>query len=344
MKKSYDFSVEIYRAVAIIAVVLIHSTSNTIDLPTHSLSFKTGVIIRQFINFAVPVFLFISGYLAKPIQFNTKSIIPYYKKRTARLMIPYLIWSILGIIFLQSFFDFDLKKILLHLLTGRCVGIYYFIIVLFQFTLLTPLLIRFINNRFVNCVNFLLTPLSMLVYYVLRFKFPNLLAVPWYSLLFCIWHFFYFFGIYAKQKLHPNHFRRNLKKYLFLLITFQLLSLLEAALIIKYLANPKFAVSQITISSFLTSLAFIGLIMAVKDKLRPNRILELLGSCAFGIFLSHMFILPTIQKAFSHLSLTHLQPVYFLLEAVITISVCTAAICLSRRLLGRSLSAKILGF
>ncbi len=54
--KQKNKEIQVLRAIAIIAVVLIHTA------PTEGLY---QVFIRPFINFSVPLFLFLSGYLTK---------------------------------------------------------------------------------------------------------------------------------------------------------------------------------------------------------------------------------------------------------------------------------------
>ncbi|MBE6415576.1 MAG: acyltransferase [Akkermansiaceae bacterium] len=51
-----DANIQLLRALAIIAVVFIHTCPHGME----------QVIFRPFINFAVPLFLFLSGYLTTP--------------------------------------------------------------------------------------------------------------------------------------------------------------------------------------------------------------------------------------------------------------------------------------
>ena len=81
-KQPKNIKVQYLRAIAIMAVVLIHTC------PSGSLQ----VICRPFINFAVATFLFLSGYLTKSEIENRQT---FFKKRIVRVIIPYAIWTLL---------------------------------------------------------------------------------------------------------------------------------------------------------------------------------------------------------------------------------------------------------
>ena len=74
--------IQIFRAFAIIAVVMIHTTPMG----------KYQVFCRPFINFSVATFLFISGYLTK---IDTNNWSTFYRKRITRVLFPYIFWTII---------------------------------------------------------------------------------------------------------------------------------------------------------------------------------------------------------------------------------------------------------
>ncbi len=76
----YNERVQLMRALAIICVVMIHTSPGGID----------QVFIRPFINLCVALFIFLSGYLT---QFGHEKIGEIYRKRVSRVLIPYLIWT-----------------------------------------------------------------------------------------------------------------------------------------------------------------------------------------------------------------------------------------------------------
>ena len=74
--------IQIFRALAIIAVVTIHTTPPG----------EWQVFCKPFINFAVATFIFLSGYLTKDQGEDWKS---FYFRRIRRVAVPYLIWSVM---------------------------------------------------------------------------------------------------------------------------------------------------------------------------------------------------------------------------------------------------------
>lgn len=101
-------NIQVIRVLCIIAVVTIHTCP----------SGQIGIFLRPFLNFCVSIFIFLSGYLTKML-IEDKS--KYIKKRLSRVIIPYIIWSIIYIIIYNDYSNFILK-----FLTARCCGIYLY--------------------------------------------------------------------------------------------------------------------------------------------------------------------------------------------------------------------------
>ena len=121
--------IQILRGIAIFAVVMIHTYP-------HNLA---GVYIRSVINFAVSMFIFLSGYLTK-LKYDDWNT--FYIKRLKKVVIPYIFWSVVITIIKGNYRGF-----VVNLLTGNCLSQYYFIIVYIQFVLLTPLIVRLLRSK-----------------------------------------------------------------------------------------------------------------------------------------------------------------------------------------------------
>lgn len=95
MKRAHINELNITRALAILAVLLIHSTSTPVTaLSSDSKLYPFYVFFNISPKFAVPVFIFLSGfvlfynYIQKDL---TKELIKnFYKKRVTQILIPYL--------------------------------------------------------------------------------------------------------------------------------------------------------------------------------------------------------------------------------------------------------------
>ena len=104
-------TIQLIRALAIIAVVMIHMTP----------SGMYQVFCRPFINYAVATFLFLSGFLTK---IDNDNWISFYKKRIKRVLIPYLIWTVL-----YTLSSKNIGKLPNNLITAKAAAPLYYIFV-----------------------------------------------------------------------------------------------------------------------------------------------------------------------------------------------------------------------
>lgn len=128
-----------------IAVVFLHANNCFWTFNPTARYWKTANFIECLFYFAVPVFFMISG--ATLIDYNKRyDLNTYFKKRIHKTFIPYIIWSILGllfqIIYLKSikFTQVNFNMVLNGLLsTSNClVQVYWFFIPLFCIYLAIP--------------------------------------------------------------------------------------------------------------------------------------------------------------------------------------------------------------
>ncbi len=227
----------------------------------------------------------------------------YYKKRLTRLLLPYFIWStiytLINIInYVRNHIEINIKDIILCYLTGGAVAPLYYIIVLVQLTLLTPLIFNMIKNKYFKNLIWLISPIYLILMYYYNIKYN---AYPkYYNVIFCGWLSFYLLGITLR-----NHYF-SLKKYITVIgsklniCLCIVLCIIEAVIITSYKLNSAFAMNQMKISSFLLSFAIC--IKSVNDitvrnklGLGRHKILKLLGDNSYGMFYSHeLFKIPTL--------------------------------------------------
>ena len=137
-KRSRNDMVQVFRALAVIAVVMIHTTPLG----------EYQAFCRPFINFSVGTFIFLSGYLTKTENDNWSA---FYRKRIVRVLIPYVIWTVL-----YTLDSRQLGDLLTNLLNAKACYHLYYILVYIQFVLLTPLLGRLAKSspaRFIILAN-----------------------------------------------------------------------------------------------------------------------------------------------------------------------------------------------
>ncbi|WP_246078994.1 acyltransferase [Paenibacillus piri] len=149
-KKAKLLELDIVRAFAILAVLTIHGTSEaTVELPVGSGSQALYLAINKLSNFAVPLFILLSGlvlFYRYIDDWSGKQAVAFYLKRVKQILFPYLIWSAFYYIYNQLLFTRDQ----LHWSWSEFFGLLpwadasyhlYFMVIIVQFYLLFPLLV-----------------------------------------------------------------------------------------------------------------------------------------------------------------------------------------------------------
>lgn len=274
--------IQIIRAIAIIAVVMIHTTPDGM----------WQVFCKPFINFAVATFIFLSGYLTRIDNENWAN---FYTRRISRVIVPYVIWTLIYSVLDEP--SFNLWQLIKKLISANANSTLYFIFVYIQFVLLTPILARLAKSNYRNLV-WLVAPISVIIfkYYVL---FENIepnknLALLWANL--CLgWFTFYYLGLILGNKIIERRYNLHI-----------LFILYAAAIILQICEGYLWALSDITgcgsqlkLSSILTSSLFVLIIYTLleNDNYQPScRTLSFIGDHSFGIYLSHIMILKGLEK------------------------------------------------
>lgn len=265
-------------------VVAIHTIS--------SFSSIGGVLFRNLLNCAVPIFLAMSAYLTN--QKDSYKLDGYLLRRIQRLYIPVLIWStpflILSLLndgnYFYSFINYALCGF----------GIYYFIALLLQYTLFIKLMYWFsekISRLLLACAISVVS--ILLVSYILHFTEiqPALII---YAGLFPLWMCFFVLGLYLKNKnLIP------LGVSLTLSILFLALSVIETYFYSQ--GHSDLRGLGIKLSSFVFSFMVIqGLMYWIKSYTPVIKrsllysVFVLLGNISFGIYLIHIQVLIVLNK------------------------------------------------
>ncbi|MCL2124442.1 MAG: acyltransferase [Oscillospiraceae bacterium] len=140
---------DVLRGFAMLVVVSSHISSVAIgNLRAGRGHFLVSMLQSSF-NFSVPVF-FLVGALLSAYSASAKNppIWPYYKKKLLRLVLPYLAWTLFYIafnLFVHRIGRADLRSFdnwVKWITQGRAYDHLYYLVVIFQFHLLFPLLLK----------------------------------------------------------------------------------------------------------------------------------------------------------------------------------------------------------
>lgn len=273
--------IQIFRAIAIMAVVMIHTTPDGMY----------QVFFKPFINFAVATFLFLSGYLTKT---DNGDWMTFYRKRIFRVLVPYVIWTIIYSI--PEWRSDGPAGLVRNMLSANATTTLYYIFVYIQFVLLTPLLFKLAKSRYRN-IGWLVAPISVMVFKYLPvygdLQMGRHLQLFWADA--CLgWFSFYYLGLILGNKIIEGKFK--MRSLIIVYCASLLLQIGEGYLWHMY--DPAGCGSQLKLTSILSSAIFMLIISKVVDNKTYKvqcKTLEIIGDYSFGIYLSHMMILKALE-------------------------------------------------
>ncbi len=282
---------DILRGIAIIGVIIIHSSGNGYAFKASSLDFIGTVVLREFVNFAVPLFIALSGFFLANKKFETnQDYWKFIKKQISRVLIPYLLWSLL-----YSIVNFQkgegINVIVYKYFTFQSCGPMYFIFLIIQYYLLLPILKKMANRKGL-IVSMIISLLScILIFYFRHFTDFNLPLVV-YGGFFPTYLVFFVLGLYLRN----NKVKYTTQKLIPFIVAFFILSCIETYLLYLKFNDIRNAVNGEKIGSFLYAIAFVMLFFR-NVKLRNLPMMTYTGEISFGIYLSHIVILGRVAPS-----------------------------------------------
>lgn len=273
----------------------------------HSPTYWGLTLVRRFIAYGVPVFLMVSGYFIAFAAGRKDARIkwPILKARVVGLLIPYLVWSIIIFIGQALFYHRIYPSVWEYgrrLLFGGATGSYYYIPLLIQMYLLSPILVPLAKNHW----KWLLVGSAILMLFVETLRYFQLFDVgqPIVSNLISLtplWFFprrLFWFALGIVFGFHISDFKpfllRHKTKLVVGTVVFYLLSLVEFEVLLTLSGQPWidfYSTYTTNIYAGLFMLAFLSL-----DKLKlplTPQIMDI-GAKAFGIYLVHEQVLELV--------------------------------------------------
>lgn len=349
MAEDRDLSFDAFRGFAIIAVVAIHVIDNSLswaDLLGGAWRSHIAILYRQSLNFAVPAFIFISGYwMSKKHIESLEGYKTFLTRRLSRVLVPYLFWSaiLLGYEAIKTH-NIDVQQITFKLLTGRATTVYFFIIVISQFYIITPLLQYINRKRYGLILVIILNVISLLSAYLGRLYFNYWTPV---SSAFYLWIIFYEIGLLVGSSDSKKFATKKVRFFILpAVLVCLLISAQETSILLSRYNDSYFAIAPVKYSSFLYSVCIIIAFLHIRKRLSPRpKFLAALGYYSFGIYLIHIPILNQVANLIQKSSTIYsFQSLYQLTVVLITIAICFILIDVARKLLPESFCRKVLGF
>jgi len=308
--------------ISILSVVLIHTTGDALNyFSPYSFTYKFFYLIYSQASFAVPVFIFVSGFVLFYRYYGQKFSlleegVSFYKKRIWDIAVPYLLFSF--IYFIVDNFNklsiSDSKTIAVNyikaVLTGSAHTHLYYMLVIIQFTVLFPFFIKLLNTKVFKdrallwvIVGFLcqIAYVYLNRYYIVNIhNIPNIFHKT--GSLFISYLFYYFLGAFFGV-----HFHRikaialgNKGLSILLLLLWAVIGIYYAQICYRgFVLNKWAASSAFDYGWLLLNTLSIGLLMVLafifysfnEQQGGLSRLISQLSKYSFGIYLIHPLIL-----------------------------------------------------
>ena len=296
-QKQYNPTIDILRVISILAVILIHTTTRTLEASLFNLqNFSWVLFLNQASRFAVPLFFMISGFVLELNYHLHESYLSYLKKRINRILIPYFFWSAVYYFFIYTKHT---ENFLQTIISGDASYQLYFIPSLILFYLIFPFIHKYYNLFFNKWAMLILVLLQFLIlsfdYYIhpLPFFYPISITL--------LNFFIFFFGIFVSRNL--NKLMILVKKWRFILffITFIL------ALFVFYEGESLYLKTQNYLSfysqwrpSVLVYTIFLaGFLYYLLNRSKLNTsIVKTFSKLSFFVFFVHVIVLEEVWKFF----------------------------------------------
>ncbi len=296
-----------------------------------TLPYYALLVVRKLTIFSVPAFLFVSGFFVAYASRGSQSALSWKMVRTRiwDLLVPYVIWS--GVIFISDALQgvtYTPIEYLVRLIASGASGGYYFVPLICQLYLLSPLMAPIARTRarwlLFGSALLQLAAISMLYPIFWRVQAPvlnvivNCMTPQWLPFK---WAFFFALGIVSG--FHLQEFKAQLDRYkkglLVAVVVLGALAILESEMVFRSTGRD-WPGSPSTILSSLYVVAFILCFLAFDNIAIPfSKTLNQIASKTYGIYLLHSQAMELIARVIRQIvpwMLAHqlllFQPVVFI--------------------------------
>ncbi len=302
---------DVIRSIAIFLVIVTHTGIN--QNKNNYQDFWATIIFSSIDRAAVPLFVLLSGAL---LLKKSESYLSFFKKRVTKVFIPWVIWSLIYVIWncnLHSIRIEDLSQFL-KLFYITFMSQFWFLPMLSVLYVLTPILRIFIKNS---------NKLDILYFIFVWFIFVSLIPflINFYtqahlSIPYSIQHLGYYVGGFYIITFNK---KKNIFKTSILFLLFLTLNILGS-----YFFNDKYQVFNSNSAPFIFGLsitAFAFLYQTINKNLKPNRLLQKLitstSKASFGIFFVHIIIMDVFNSSIYKLTTSFSPFLYIPTRAII---------------------------
>jgi peptidoglycan/LPS O-acetylase OafA/YrhL len=348
-KTTYFNEINILRALAIGAVISVHTSAIFVGMDFISFLTVIYMSVDAISHFAVPLFIFISGFVLYHRYAHEIVIQSFYAKRFIAIIPPYLIFSTFYMVLTmkESPSNFSSLDILYNYVTGNWYTHLWFFVLIIQLYLLYPLTLRLYNYSRERGKLFELLFVSYLV--CVLYNALSIQEIP--SLgpaTLCMGYMFYFImGMVYKNTYEEGSFEGFITRIKYYLPLFLLIGtignmVIYAQKFFNYTLFPQslmlnqyvYWVTNLVTPFFYLSMTIICLYIArfiISYPSHDSSLINKIGSNSFGIYLIHPFIMDILISRLGLFAFTSNNWLFYPLIFTLTLALSYASVIMIRQ-------------
>lgn len=272
-------------AILCLSVVLLHLNNTPLTgLAMSHPGYMAAFAVNKFLSFAVPAFLFLSGYkLFARYETMPLPIGRFYLGRLKKILLPYL--GAVAIYFLYFHIKgwVSLSDLPEYVFLGTLAAHFYYVVIAAQLYLIFPLLRRAIVRK-----PYLTLGLSLLCTLVLQQTQP----FPYADRFFGSYLFYFVLGAVFARRCFTERAVSALK---WTVIPAAVIGVLHAWLSYRQVCGALDYILHGTVNLVYATLATVSLFRICQGSPRPARLLSTVASGSYGIYLYHLLTIFALQ-------------------------------------------------
>ncbi len=309
-----------FETILCLFVVMIHVLSDSIaGYPKGSFLSGASFIFSRFLTFVVPAFIMVSGIkFAHVFSEGEFRYFSFLKRRITKIYIPYLIVAAiyyLYFVFHRHYFDFSWVVFGRHMALGTIAAPFYFIIIIMQLYILSPITLGFCKNitpLFGILLAFLITVISK--YLLLDFKYSDR--------VFLVYFVYWIVGCYIGINFDMNIERLRRSKLPITILGISLTILYSTVAYLEFLGYFHSFYTEVLKMMFASSASVMWLIIMPRYH---HEGADILAPATFYIYLIHCLVIFETEHIMEILNITSIPKRF----VIIFLSAYTISIVLS---------------
>lgn len=307
--------IDYLKALAIVGVLIIHTTDDTASVKQLTGMTFSLLYIEELVRFAVPMFIFVSGFV---LYNKYKSELPmkeFYTKRFTVIFIPYIIFSLLYNIlnyYLGALPTITVNSVIASIFSFNASGHFWYIQLILTLYIFYPAIVAYygIIKNYFRIYTFAILFLSILIMYLLGSFIPSFgfaLDTPFKYLIYFV------LGIFVNDNYEQIH--RTIEKLplkIIIILSFLIISLPFFSMFLAvdprcgthYLTSMPYYYQFALLNSHLLHICIFILCFYLLFLYNPKiKLLKKIGEYSYGMFLVHVvfhnFLLLSVFPKFS---------------------------------------------